>query len=131
MELYWKVTAGVLVAMILGLQLGRHDAAFQTLLAIAVCAMGSAAALKFLVPVLDLMRDLEATVLLKDGLLLILLKCTGVSLVSELAEGICQDSGNGSLGNTIRLMSRCVILYLSVPVVTALMTLIREILGGL
>ena len=131
MELYWKVTAGVLVATLLGLQLGRHDAAFQTLLVIAVCTMGAAAAMQFLSPVLDLLGELEAAAQLKDGILTILLKCTGIALVSELAEWICRDSGNGSLGSMIQLLGRCVILYLSIPVVTALLTLIRDILGTL
>ena len=131
MELFWKIIAGVMISIVLGSFLGRADAGFTVLLAMAVCSMGAAAAMSFLEPVLDLLRELEQTAQLTDGFLHTLFRCAGVAIVSELAHLICLDAGNGSLGKMVQLLGSSVILYLSIPVLTALLSLIREILGEL
>ena len=61
----------------------------------------------------------------------ILLKAVGIGLVSEIAGLVCTDAGNGSLGKTLQLLGSAVILYLSLPIFTAMLELIREILREL
>lgn len=131
MELYWKTLGAVLTAVVLGVHFSRQERDFSTLLTMALCCMGAAAAVTFLEPVLELLKELNTIVGLKNDTLNILLKCTGIALVSELAGLICQDAGSSSAGKTVHLLGTAVILYLSVPVVTALLTLLKEILGEL
>ena len=50
-------------------------------------------------------------------------------MITEMAGMICSDAGNGSLGTALQLLASAVILWLSVPVFTALMNLIRQIMG--
>lgn len=61
----------------------------------------------------------------------ILLKAVGIGLVSEIAGLVCTDAGNGSLGKTLQMLGSAVILYLSLPIFTAMLELIREILREL
>ena len=61
----------------------------------------------------------------------ILLKAVGIGLVSEIAGLVCNDAGNGSLGKTLQMLGSAVILYLSLPIFTAMLELIREILREL
>ena len=131
MELYWKVIGAVLVSVILGLNVGKQQKEFFLLLTVTVCCMGAAAIMQLLNPVLELLRELEQTAQLKDGLMSVLLKCTGISLVTELACLICRDSGSASLEKMLHMLGSTVILYLSVPMISSLLTLIRQILGDL
>ena len=64
-------------------------------------------------------------------MLAILIKALGVGLASEIASMICTDAGNASLTKAIQLLGGAVILYLSVPMFSALMDLIQKIVGEL
>ena len=82
-------------------------------------------------PVLDFLRELETLGDLQGDMLGILLKAVGIGLVSEIAGLVCTDAGNGSLGKTLQMLGSAVILYLSLPIFTAMLELIREILREL
>lgn len=127
MALFWKAAAAVLLAVILGLALDRQKD-FTVLLTMAVCCMAAMIALSYLEPVLDFLRELEALGDLQGDVLGILLKAVGIGLVSEIAGMVCSDAGNGSLGKTLQMLGSAAILYLSLPVFSALLELVREIL---
>lgn len=131
MDLYWKVIGAVLTTVILGLHIGKQERDFAIVLTITVCCLGSAIALSFLEPVLDMLQEIEAMIQFENGILNILLKCTGIALITEIAALICQDAGSGSLGKMVHFMGTSVILCLSVPAITALMKMLREMIGGL
>ena len=131
MDTFWKAVAGALLAVILGLAMGKQEKDVSALLNIAVCCMVVVIAVNFLEPVFDLLRELESVGDLQDGMLGILLKAAGIALVAELAGMICNDAGNGSLGKALQMLGSAVVLYLSIPVFNALLTLIRDILGEL
>lgn len=128
---FWKAAAAVLLAVILGLAIGKQEKDLSVLLTMAVCCMVAMIAVSYLEPVLDLMWELESIGSLQGGMLGILLKTVGIALVAELAGMICNDAGNASLGKTLQMLGSALILYLSVPIFNALLTLIRDILGEL
>lgn len=131
MDGFWKATAAILLAVILSLTVGKQEKDLSVLLIMAACCMAAVIVISYLEPVLDLLWELETAAQLQSGILGILLKCVGIALVTELTGMICKDSGNASLGKTLQMLGSAVILYLSVPVFHALLTLIREILGEL
>lgn len=131
MELFWKVIGAVLTTVVLGIHLSKQEKDMSILLALAVCCLGASAAVSFLGPVIELLRELETVVQPKSEILQIVLKCTGIAIVSELAAMICQDAGSGSVGKMVQLLGSAVILYLAIPIVSALLILLRDLLGGL
>lgn len=131
MELYLRACAAVLLAVILILTLGSRGKEVGTLLAIGVCAMAAIAALRYLEPVTQLLKELEKAGGLNSSMLSILLKVVGIGVVSEIAALICTDSGNSSLGKTLQMLGSAVILWLSIPLFTMLMELLQRILGEL
>lgn len=131
MDLFWKAVAAIMIAVILELHLGNKEKSFGTLLAMAVCCMAAGAAMTFLEPVLELLRELEALTGLHDNLVGILMKCTGIALVAELAGLVCRDAGNGALGKAAQLLGSAGILYLSIPMIQVFLKVLQEILGEL
>lgn len=129
--LFWKACAGVLMAAILVLVLGKQEKDLALLLGMAACAGVLTTAFFFLEPVLEFLRKLETMVGLQSGVLGTLLKITGIGLVSEIASMICQDSGNASLAKGMQLLAGAVMLSLSLPVMDMLLELMQTILGGL
>jgi len=68
---------------------------------------------------------------LQEGIVNTLLKAVGFGFVSETAGRVCQDAGNSSMANLIRLFGTTGIMYVSLPVFQSLIGLIQEILGVL
>ena len=67
-----------------------------------------------------------------DGdMVAILLKATGIGIVAEIANLVCKDAGNESMGKSLQLLGSAVILYLSIPLFTALIDLLQKVLGEL
>ena len=131
MDGFWKVTAAVLLTVILCLVTGKREKDFSLVLSMAVCSMAGMAAISYLKPVLDFLYQLEGMGNWNSGMLKILLKAVGICIVSELASRVCSDAGNGSLAKMMQMLASSTILYLSIPVFQAFVTMIQEILGGI
>jgi len=130
MELYLRAAALVLIAVILGLVLDSKQKVYGVLLSLGACALVSITAARFLEPVVAMLEDLRELAGISDRMLSIVLKATGVGLVSEVAGMICTDSGNASMGKAVNLLSNGVILWLSLPLFQQLLDLLQEVLDG-
>lgn len=131
MEPFWKAAALALIAGVLSLTLKNQDKEYGLLLSIAACLMVTAITVTYLNPVFAFLKELETLGDLRGDMLAILIKALGVGLASEIASMICTDAGNASLTKAIQLLGGAVILYLSVPMFSALMDLIQKIVGEL
>lgn len=129
MDLYWKAAAGVLLAAVLILTIRKQE--LGMLLCMAVCVMVLLAAVKYLEPVMELLQSLEEIGGVDRDMVLILMKAVGIGLVTEIAGMICADSGNASAGRALQLLGTAATLWISIPLFTTLMELIRETLEGL
>lgn len=131
MDTFWKAAAAVLLAVILVPAVAKTEKDISVLLTMAVCCLVAAAALSYLEPVLDLLWELKALGDLSGEMLGVLMKAVGIGLVAEIAGMICADAGNGSLGKTLQILASAAILYLSIPLFQAFLTLVQEILNQL
>ena len=129
MTIFLQACGGVLIAVILILTLGSHGKEMGSLLGLFVCCMVILLALRYLQPVLDLIRQLQGIGDLDYSMIGILLKVVGIGLISEIAALICADAGNAALGKTLQLLSASVILWLSIPLFEELTALLQRILG--
>lgn len=127
---YFQAIGAVLIALILALLLGTRDKSAASLLTMAVCAMVLILGLTYLEPVVAFLQELEALGNLQSDLVRVLLKVGGIGILTEISALLCADSGNASLGQSIKILSSGVILWLSLPVFQALLELIQDILGG-
>jgi hypothetical protein len=50
--------------------------------------------------------------------------------VAEIAGLICTDAGNAALAKTIQILATAVILWLTLPLMQALLDLVRKIMEG-
>ncbi len=131
MDSFFRAAAGILLTTILILALGKHGKETAMLLSILTCCMAGLVAVSFLQPVLAFVNKLQDTAKLDGSMLRILLKVVGVALVCELSSLICTDAGSSALGKMLQYLGSAVILWLSLPMLTALLDLVEGILGGL
>ena len=126
---YLRWTAVVLVGLILALVLGRQAKDMSLLLTLAVCVMVCIAALMFLEPVMELLRELRRLGALDSDVISIALKCAGIGLLSELIGLLCADAGESAMGRAMQLLSAAAILWLSLPLIREVLKLIGEVLS--
>lgn len=126
---YLQTAAGVLLAVILCLTLGKQSGDLSALLSIAVSCMVILSAVCYLQPVMDFLKKLESLGNLNGEMIDCLFKVAGIGMITEISALVCSDAGNSSLGKSLQLLGSAVILWLSVPVFTALMDLIQKLLG--
>lgn len=128
MEIFIKSVSGILVAVILGQSLSKQGKDVALLLTMGVCAMVLLAAMRYFKPVVDFFQKLQTLGKLNGEMLSVLLKSVGIGILAEITGMFCSDSGNAALGKAIHVLASGVILCLSVPIMTELITLIEEIL---
>ena len=131
MELFLKACGAVLLTVILVLSFNTQSRDLSLVLLIGVCCMTALVALNYLEPVIDFVRQLEQLGNIDSSLVRILQKAVGIGLISEIAAMICSDAGSNSLGKGIQFLGSAVILWLSLPMFTMLMDLLRQIVGDL
>ena len=131
MDVFLKVTAGVLITTIVTITISRHSSDISLLLTMFVCCMVLLVAVTYLKPVIEFMQKLVNVGGIDNEVFNILLKSTGIGLISQIACTICSDSGNQSLGKALQYISSTTILYLSLPLLDRLLQLIEKVLGSI
>ena len=131
MTLFLQAAAAALIAVVLGLALEKQGKDIGLLLTMLVCVLVLIAAVSGLKPVIEFLDLLQSYSSLGGAILGTLLRITGIGLVSEIAAMICGDAGRASLGKALQILSSAVILWLSLPLYTMLLEIVRSILGGL
>ena len=131
MTVFYQAAAWVLIACILGMVISGQNKAMATLLSLAVIAGILTLAVQFLNPVFSFLNQLQSVGNMDQELTGILMKITGIALISEISGMVCKDAGNASLGKSLQFFASAVILWLSIPVFQRLLLMVEEILGGI
>ena len=129
MNEFLKVSAGVMVGLILWLCVSKQGKDISALLTMAVCAMVFAAALAFLQPVIRFVDKLQSVGQLENELISVILKAVGIGVIGEICTMICKDAGNESLGKVLQLFASIVVVWMTLPVFERLLSLLDTILG--
>lgn len=128
MELFLKVTAGILLSLVFIVVIAKGGKDYAVAIVVVACCLIAMAAFTFLEPVLDFARELRDISDLDHEMFTVVLKAVGISLLTELTTNICTDSGNAALGKLLQIFSGIVILWLSLPLFSALLNLVKDIL---
>lgn len=130
MGVFLQAVAGALVATVISVVVQKQSKDFSLLLTLAVSAMVMTVALGFIQPVVDFIQKLSTLGDFDSAYLQTILKAVGIALIAEITESVCSDSGNAALGKGIQFLAGAVILWLSIPVFTAMIELVQKILEG-
>ena len=131
MDVYVKAIAGVLIGVLLCLSLYGKGKEISLLLTVLICVMVIGAGFSYLSAVFSFFGKLQQLIDLDNDLLNILLKAVGVAIMGEIAGLVCADAGQTSLAKAVGLLTAAVILWISLPLYSQILTLIEELLTGI
>ena len=78
--------------------------------------------------IINLLQTFSNKTYINKTFLNILLKITGIAILTEFAVSICNDSGEKAIASKIEIGSKVIIITMSMPIITSLLELIVEIL---
>lgn len=131
MDVYVKAIACALIGVVLCLCLYGKGKEISILLAMLICVMVIGVGFSYLSSVFSFFGKLQQMIGLDNDLLNILLKAVGVAIMGEVAVLVCSDAGQASLGKAVQMLTSAVILWISLPLYTQILTLIEELLTGI
>ena len=127
MNIFLKVVAGIIIAVVLTLVLSKQKD-ISLAITLSACCMAIVIAASYLQPVIQFWMQLQQMCNLDSDMLNILLKATGIGILSEITCLICEDSGQASLGKTLKILAGSIMLCISIPLFSTLLELINDIL---
>ena len=126
-----QTAASAMIGIILILTIRGKNGEIALLLSIACCCIALFGVVQILTPVRDFIDALMITSQIDTDLIKNLMKILGIGLIGEITSSVCADSGNTAIGKTVQLAATAMILYLSLPLFTALLELVERIMGNL
>lgn len=81
-----------------------------------------------LTQIINLVQAISTKTNINNKFLGIIIKITGIALVTEFAVSICKDSGESAIANKIELGSEIIIISMSIPIISSLLEIMINIL---
>lgn len=75
----------------------------------------------YLKEVVDFVKGLSVTGI-SSGFILLLMKITGISILTEFAVSVCKDMGESAIANKVDLGGKLIIVSLSIPIISAVLS---------
>ncbi len=124
----FKVAAFAVSGVLLALLLRQTKPEYSVFISMAVCICIFLYLLSRMQAVFGYLDQLRAQVPV-DGIYLdTILKMLGITYITQFASDLCKDAGYSAISSQIELFARVSILFLSFPVLLALVETIGEVL---
>lgn len=78
--------------------------------------------------IVTLLTNLSRKTGMNAEYLTILLKITGIAILTEFAVSICKDSGESAIASKIDLGGKVIVISMSIPIISALLEIIMKII---
>lgn len=130
MSTFYQVLAIAMVAVISILVLRKYAGEFALVLALAcVCAL-CLFAMTMIRPVMDMLERLEKMSGVNTAIMAPVFKTAIIGVLTNVGASICTDSGENGIAKMVELCGTIMALYLSTPLISAVLDLLNSLLGG-
>jgi stage III sporulation protein AD len=123
-----KIIGVGLTALVVIIILKQYKPEFVIYVSLAVGAIILLMVMDKLSGIITLLTNITAKTNMNGEFLSILLKITGISILTEYAVSICKDSGEAAIASKVDLGGKIIIISMSIPIITALLELLIKIL---
>lgn len=78
--------------------------------------------------IIQIMQDIASRTNINSDFLKILIKITGIAILTEFAVSICKDSGESAIASKVDIGGKVIIISMSIPIIRALLETVLKIL---
>lgn len=127
MDLFLKILALVMVGCAATLVL--RDGGFRQLAVVACCCLAGVLVVDLLRPVLNFAEQLVSLSTVSSTVFEPVLKASAIGILCQVAGNYCQDAGEKALAGMLELGGVLSILYVSLPLFTAVLDMLKTLMG--
>lgn len=78
--------------------------------------------------IIELLKNLSSKASINNQFITLLIKITGIAILTEFAVSICKDTGETAIANKVDLGGKVIIMSMSIPIMCSLLETIVQIL---
>ena len=78
--------------------------------------------------IIDMINSISSKTNINSDFLMILIKITGIAILTEFAVSICKDAGESAIASKVDIGGKILIISLSIPIINALIETVVKIL---
>ncbi len=78
--------------------------------------------------IIDMIKSISSKTNINSEFLVILIKITGIAILTEFAVSICKDSGESAIASKVDIGGKIIIISMSIPIINALIDTVVKIL---
>jgi len=123
-----KIIGIGLVALILIIVIKQYKPEFALYISIAAGLIIFFLVLDKLSGIIDLLVNLSNKANINKDFIVILLKITGIAILSEFAISVCKDSGEAAIASKIDFGAKIIMVAISIPIIASLLEMILKIM---
>lgn len=103
----------------------KEYAMYSVLIGGAIILLYSMGTIKTIV---DFAKSLSVNLKYNNMFITLILKITGIAILTEYAVSICKDSGENAIANKIDFASKIIVISLSIPIISSTLESLTKIL---
>ena len=123
-----KIIGIGLIALIIIIIIKQYRPEFTIYISIIAGVLIITLSMDKLTGIINILTTLSNKTGINSEYLKILLKITGIAILTEFAVSICNDAGESAIATKIDLGGKIIIISISIPIIVALLELIVKIL---
>lgn len=128
MEEVIKIIGIALIALIITIIIKQYRPEFAIYISLVAGVIILALVIGSLTNVINLLKDISTRSGINNKFLGILLKMTGIAILTEFAISICKDAGENAIASKVEIGSKVIIISLSVPIISNLLEVILKLM---
>lgn len=78
--------------------------------------------------IIDLLTNLANKTSLNNEFIFLLIKITGIAILTEFASSVCKDSGETAIASKVDMGGKIIIIAMSIPIIASLLETILKVL---
>lgn len=81
-----------------------------------------------LLGIIEMIKSISSKTNINRDFLIILIKITGIAILTEFAVSVCKDSGESAIASKVDIGGKIIIISMSIPIINALIDTVVKIL---
>ena len=123
-----KIIGIGLIALVIAIILKQYRPEYTIYVSIIAGVLILVLAMEKFSGIINLLKSISNKTYINKQFLGIILKITGIAIITEFAVSICSDAGEKAIASKIEIGSKVIIVAMSIPIISSLLELIIEIL---
>ena len=123
-----KIIGVGLIALIIIVVVKQYKPEFTMYVSIIAAAIIIFLVLDKVTGIITLLTNLSKKTGINSEYLSILLKITGIAILTEFAVSICKDAGESAIASKIDFGGKVIVISMSIPIISALLEIIIKII---